>query len=767
MNYPLISEYIEAIKSAEDNFEELSYLRPVLGDDGEPVMSAGGFSVVFKMKDKRDGRLYAVKCFTKDQEGRAENYKLIADELEFVSSNYLTSIKYYERELFVDTDQTEETEFPVLLMDWVEGKTLDLYIKENAKEKYLLEMLTFQFCKLASWLLSQSFAHGDLKPDNILVKEDGKIVLVDYDGMYVPSMKGQKAKEIGSPGFRHPKRTEDIFDETIDDFSIAIIAMSLKAFALNKELIDEYCLSDLFFFRESDITYLNKSKALSKLLELLSDEEFCSLYGAFMIAFANNNLSLVSLKLWSIRNPKKGASYGEYIYNQARNFCEEAKDNSKIDYNKAFKLFLKAAQLGNADAQCCVGCCFKCGYGTQVDYTEARVWYDKSSKNGCARALRHIAFCYHDGLGVKQDINKAIEWYDKAIDAGDISSMVSKGAIFYYGKNGIIINYEEAAKWYKKAAEKGDSDGMWRLALCYERGNGLEKNFEKAFEWFKKSAEKDNANGLFGLGECYYRGYGIEKNYKKAVSLYGKAIEEGHTGALWHLGCCYEYGYGVEIDLNAAYTLYEKSSEEGSSEGMWRLGGLYEKGLGVKQDLERAKSLYEKAANLGHKNAIDKLNVLKNDALPFPVIPETGISPIQYPEPKESVKRKIRKQFLSVDKDPYYSYFAIINTLICKNSNSDSNKIRSIWIPSEIDNQMNVKMVINGKNVECTYSQYGVVSSFIHECNTRNIEDVVELTYELLNRLGLVGYFISNGTEAINKMNEMKVLNDRTGDLPF
>lgn len=36
MSYPLISEYIDAIKSAEDNFKELSSLRPVLGDDGLP-----------------------------------------------------------------------------------------------------------------------------------------------------------------------------------------------------------------------------------------------------------------------------------------------------------------------------------------------------------------------------------------------------------------------------------------------------------------------------------------------------------------------------------------------------------------------------------------------------------------------------------------------------------------------------------------------------------------------------------------------------------
>ena len=55
MNYPLISEYIEAIRSAEDNFDKLSFLRLVLDDNGNPVMSSGNFAVVFKMKDERDG----------------------------------------------------------------------------------------------------------------------------------------------------------------------------------------------------------------------------------------------------------------------------------------------------------------------------------------------------------------------------------------------------------------------------------------------------------------------------------------------------------------------------------------------------------------------------------------------------------------------------------------------------------------------------------------------------------------------------------------
>ena len=55
--YPLISEYLESIKSAEDNFKELSYLRPIMGDDGLPVMTSGNFAVVFKMEDKETGKI--------------------------------------------------------------------------------------------------------------------------------------------------------------------------------------------------------------------------------------------------------------------------------------------------------------------------------------------------------------------------------------------------------------------------------------------------------------------------------------------------------------------------------------------------------------------------------------------------------------------------------------------------------------------------------------------------------------------------------------
>lgn len=264
MNYPLISEYVEAVKSAEDNLNELAYLRPVLDGDGNPVMSSGNFAVVFKMRSERDGSLYALKCFTKDQPGRDESYKLIADELECVQSTYLAKVRYIDKELFVDTQNSDETEFPILLMDWVEGVTLDNYIRWNINYRYALDLLAYNFSRLAMWLLPQPFAHGDLKPDNILVREDGSLTLVDYDGMYVPAMQGQKARELGSPDFRHPLRTETDFNEHIDDFPAVSILLSLKLIAQNPDLLNTYGASDRLLFSESDYRDLSSCALLKQ-----------------------------------------------------------------------------------------------------------------------------------------------------------------------------------------------------------------------------------------------------------------------------------------------------------------------------------------------------------------------------------------------------------------------------------------------------------------------------------------------------------------------
>ena len=341
MQYPLISEYLAAIREANDNLDKLSHLVPVQDKYGEPYRSTGAFAVVFKMKDEQTGKYYALKCFTEEQEGRAEAYRLIAEELEFVDSPYITSVKYLEKELFVDSN-CEDEEFPVLLMDWIEGETMETYVAANDTDTHAMSMLCYRFCKMAAWLRSQSFAHGDIKPDNIMVRPDGTLTLVDYDGMFVPAMKGQKSPTVGTKDFSHPLRTIDDFDETIDDFALASIALSLKAISLNPSLLDEYGASDSLLFSAADYIDLSKSNTFTALQGLLADEEARTLMSMFLLASAKKDLSMCSFRLFGLQKPKEEEVWSTEVTDEDLENAVE--DEFGVKYSKDWKRLLKAPE---------------------------------------------------------------------------------------------------------------------------------------------------------------------------------------------------------------------------------------------------------------------------------------------------------------------------------------------------------------------------------------------------------------------------------------
>ena len=153
MKYPKISEYVKAIQNAGANLNELAHLTPVLDDHGEPYHISGDFFVVFKMQDKTSGKCYALKCFTEKQEVRAEAYRQIANErsgVARISRITITSIRRLEKELLVQS-QGKEERYPVMLMNWVDGDSPDVYqleidvISTKATDKELYEAITDEF----------------------------------------------------------------------------------------------------------------------------------------------------------------------------------------------------------------------------------------------------------------------------------------------------------------------------------------------------------------------------------------------------------------------------------------------------------------------------------------------------------------------------------------------------------------------------------------------------------------------------------------------
>lgn len=121
----------------------------------------------------------------------------------------------------------------IVLLPWVEGKPLDSFIGNKCE---IYPTLSKSFDRLALDLLESEYAHGDLKPDNIIVGDDMRLSLIDLDAMWRPEFANELSAEIGTLAYRHPKRTHNYFKKSIDDYPIALISTMLAALVLDKSL---------------------------------------------------------------------------------------------------------------------------------------------------------------------------------------------------------------------------------------------------------------------------------------------------------------------------------------------------------------------------------------------------------------------------------------------------------------------------------------------------------------------------------------------------
>ncbi|MDR2869833.1 MAG: DUF1266 domain-containing protein [Deferribacteraceae bacterium] len=103
------------------------------------------------------------------------------------------------------------------------------------------------------------------------------------------------------------------------------------------------------------------------------------------------------------------------------------------------------------------------GKSIDSDYTEAAKWYRKAAELGNAKAQCDLGYCYDTGKGVPQDLVEAVEWYRKSAEQGDVTAQCNIGNCYQNGR-GVAKDLKLAEEWYIKAVEQGDEDAKKRLA---------------------------------------------------------------------------------------------------------------------------------------------------------------------------------------------------------------------------------------------------------------------------------------------------------------
>lgn len=253
-----VYQYLKALADPVGRFRTLGVPRVV----PEGAFRTGNDAVVFRIVS--EGRTMMLKCYLREPQAIEER----------CACSQRTPLAAYcqwlDRELMLNDDAGGTVEVGVTVGEWIEGRTLadeilDAVVERDAER---LSRLSTEFDRLALRLLDEEWAHGDLKPDNIICSPEG-MRLIDIDSIYTPELAGLTTSQLGTEGYRHPSRTERDFDRHLDDYPIALISTTLAALALDYDLYRRFDRGDGVLIDPAEAV-ANKSAAVEEMKRLFA-----------------------------------------------------------------------------------------------------------------------------------------------------------------------------------------------------------------------------------------------------------------------------------------------------------------------------------------------------------------------------------------------------------------------------------------------------------------------------------------------------------------
>ena len=196
----------------------------VLGNRYELIekIGEGGMAIVYKARDNKLSRLVAVKILKRE----FANNKDISDKFK----KEATAVANFSDANIVnvlDVGHEEEGNIDYFVMEYVDGKTLKELIVENGKLNYTVAIsIAIQIAKALECAHRNNIIHRDVKPQNILVTENGLVKVTDF-GIAKSSTSATITNTttiMGSAHYLSPEQAKGTFiDLRSDIYSLGIV----------------------------------------------------------------------------------------------------------------------------------------------------------------------------------------------------------------------------------------------------------------------------------------------------------------------------------------------------------------------------------------------------------------------------------------------------------------------------------------------------------------------------------------------------------------
>jgi hypothetical protein len=220
-----------------------------MNDAGRPLRAVGRDAVVYELRTPI-GRILVLRCFLRPDAHRdralAQRYEALRgdprlEHLRGTGGALPRDMQWIaEGVAFAGPDLRQMTA-PLVAMERVPGRTLIQTVDRLCREGQVepLALLADVWLATATRLEEAGFVHGDLAPDNLIVRPDGSIALVDLDTATWPSFATTAAPAVSNPAYAHPQGTPQDPAKR-DRFPALILWASLRILARHADLRERW-----------------------------------------------------------------------------------------------------------------------------------------------------------------------------------------------------------------------------------------------------------------------------------------------------------------------------------------------------------------------------------------------------------------------------------------------------------------------------------------------------------------------------------------------
>lgn len=561
----------------------------------ENVLGAGGMAKVYLAVQQGFDRQVALKVISPQLAADEEFGRRFLREARIVGNlSHSHIVPVY--------DVGEVNGVYYLSMETLPGGDLKERLGKGVSEERAL-LITEQMASALNYAHKKGFIHRDVKPDNVLFRDEETAVLTDFGIARTEDDSGEMTQitqvrsVIGSPKYMSPEQAMGHkLDARTDIYSLGIMLYEM--------------LTGSVPYEGRNVTEISLQRAERKSPQLPANFGRLQPLLTKMLAYSVDARYQDCQQI--VDDIRKLRQQRDTIVDAAHSQVDET-----VVYHAgsdAVSAQPSVKKSGNTPFLAIIGILLVAGAGGAYFYlSENSSPVDVVTNNATPQAqqnepqLTGAIEAVTDGIESVQ----SSEFFDyqslvMSNDAAEATAFIQNYPNSFLSDIILLKTNPDEGKVaaLKRQSDENHARSQLIMSELYDMGWAVDKNVDQAIDYARMAATSDNEFALYQYAMLLLNNEPNKEQIQTGVTALTKTATSGFYLAQTELGNQHLSGVYVEQNIDESIRLFELAAEQGDRNAIFNLAYIYDTGAGLdRPDLTKAQKLFKQAEALGHTGA--------------------------------------------------------------------------------------------------------------------------------------------------------------------